>query len=142
MNDAVYVETSAVLACMLGEPDAKKVSRLLNKADVVLSSTLTILEAKRALFRLENQDAITASERSKTLGVLENNLLGWNLLEITFEIQQRAGEKFPVEPVRSLDAIHLVSMLEFLKIYPNLKVLTFDSRIRENLEPLGLELVS
>lgn len=41
-------------------------------------------------------------------------------------------------PVVLSDAIHLASALEALKVYPDLVVLSFDKRILENLEPLGL----
>ena len=60
------------------------------------------------------------------------------MLEITSDIRIRAGEPFPVEPVRTLDAIHLASALRFATTFPALPVLTFDERILANLEPLGL----
>ncbi len=62
----------------------------------------------------------------------------WALIEITKEIREGASQTFPVEPVRSLDAIHLTTALEFLKIYPEMKVLSFDKRINDNLPQLGL----
>ncbi len=45
---------------------------------------------------------------------------------------------FPVEPIRTLDALHLASALELLRLFPDLTVLSFDRRIVENLAPLGL----
>ncbi len=60
------------------------------------------------------------------------------MLEITADIRIRAGEAFPVEPVRTLDAIHLATALQFARALPGLSVLTFDRRILANLEPLGL----
>jgi hypothetical protein len=59
-------------------------------------------------------------------------------MEITKEIREGASQPFPVEPVRSLDAIHLSTALEFLKLYPGLKVLSFDKRINDNIPSLGL----
>ena len=59
-------------------------------------------------------------------------------MEITKEIREGASQPFPVEPVRSLDAIHLSTALEFLKIYPEMKVLSFDKRINDNIPSLGL----
>jgi hypothetical protein len=60
------------------------------------------------------------------------------VLEITPSICVRAGEPFPVEPVRTLDAIHLATALHFGSAFPSLSVLTFAERILVNLEPLGL----
>ena len=50
----------------------------------------------------------------------------------------RAGQAFPVEPVRTLDALHLASALEFLVLFPDLKVLSLDDRVLANLPQLGL----
>jgi hypothetical protein len=62
----------------------------------------------------------------------------WALMEITKEIREGASQPFPVEPVRSLDAIHLATALEFHKIYPGMKILSFDRRINDNIPSPGL----
>ena len=49
-----------------------------------------------------------------------------------------AADEFAVEPVRSLDAIHLATALECRKLYPELEMLTLDERIRRNKEALQL----
>ncbi len=72
------------------------------------------------------------------MGLFSNTILDWSFLEITEEIRDRAALAFPVEPVRSLDAIHPASMLEFLVLYPEITVLSFDQRIIDNIEPPGL----
>lgn len=59
-------------------------------------------------------------------------------MEITPNIRLRAAEPFPVEPVRTLDAIHLATAVHFASEFSDLSVLTFDERILSNLEPLGL----
>jgi hypothetical protein len=59
-------------------------------------------------------------------------------MEITGEIRVRAAEAFPVESVRTLDAVHLATVLEFARVFPDISVLSTDSRILANLEPLGL----
>ena len=49
----------------------------------------------------------------------------------------RAGRPFPIEPVRTLDAIHLAT-LETLGDTPQLiSVITRDARVRENARALG-----
>jgi hypothetical protein len=63
----------------------------------------------------------------------------WAILELTPVVRERAGQRFPVEPVRSLDAIHLSSALTLLHVHPDLRVLSFDERLAANLQPLGLE---
>lgn len=126
----VYLETSALLAVLFNEPSAAAVVQVLNQADVVVTSVLTFIEAKRAASR--------SPQKSSVSGVLENLSLKWNRIPLDETIQKMAGEPFPIEPVRTLDAIHLATALETLKVFPDLAVLSFDKRILDNLEPLGL----
>jgi hypothetical protein len=49
-----------------------------------------------------------------------------------------ASGDFPVEPVRSPDAIHLSTALEYKKLYPELKMLTTDARLIQNTALLDL----
>jgi predicted nucleic acid-binding protein len=135
---AVYLETSAVLRWLLGESDAPEIAARVQETADPVCSILTILETQRVLVRAERE----RPSRGRQLGSLRRQLAeasaDWNVLEITPEICVRAGEPFPVEPVRTLDAIHLATALHFARAFPSLSVLTFDERIVVNLEPLGL----
>jgi len=56
---------------------------------------------------------------------------------VTRAVLLRAGRPFPIEPVRTLDAIHLAT-LETLGDTPQLiSVITRDARVRENARALG-----
>ena len=136
--NAVYVETSAVLRWLLGEPDARSIARQIQQTAEPVCSVLTILETQRALVRLERERPSRGRKLALLRGQLGEASADWNLLEITPEIRARAGEPFPIEPVRTLDAIHLATALQFARALPGLSVLTFDERILANLEPLGL----
>lgn len=136
----IYFETSALMAWLVNESSRSFVINALKNANAILTSSLTFLEAKRGLQRLVAQHDISTAEHLKHLGVLTSVGTEWTTIPITEEICARAADKFPVEPVRSLDAIHLSTILEFLQAFPDLTVLTFDKRIIENLEPLGIPL--
>jgi predicted nucleic acid-binding protein len=135
---AVYLETSAVLRWLFHEPDAPSIARRIQETAEPVCSALTILEVQRALVRAERE----RPSRGRKFGVLRRQLgeasADWNVLEITPDIRIRAGEPFPIEPIRTLDAIHLATALRFARAVPELSVLTFDRRILANLEPLGL----
>jgi len=64
----------------------------------------------------------------------------WAVLEISPEVASRAEQAFPVEPVRTLDAIHLASALLLRNSVPDLVVVSTDERIRANASQLGFEL--
>ncbi|MGH9366130.1 MAG: type II toxin-antitoxin system VapC family toxin [Thermoanaerobaculia bacterium] len=136
--NAVYLETSAVLRWLLGEPDASDIAQHIQATAEPVCSALTILEAHRALIRAE-RERLTRGPRLRLLrSQLGEASANWNVLEVTPDIRLRAAEPFPIEPVRTLDAIHLATALHFARVFPSLSVLTFDERILSNLEPLGL----
>ena len=135
---ALYLESSAVLSWLLGEQQGARVRRAVDSAEAVVTATLTLVETERALIRAEVQGAISQADLHRLRGLLTRESAKWALLELTKSVRTRASERFPVEPVRSLDAIHLASALEAHELYPDLEVLSFDERILDNLVPLGL----
>lgn len=135
----LYIETSAVLAWLMGEKDARKVIVCIDSGEHVVSSIVSRIETERALIRAENDKLLSPSERQKIRGLFNAVSSSWSFLGMTAEVVDRASRPFPVEPLRSLDAIHLASALELIQVYPDMKILTFDKRIIENIGPLGLE---
>ncbi len=139
-KDFYYLESSAALAWLLQEVPFEKILQKLENAEEIFASILTSLEVSRVLSRtIFGDDALRIPE-AKVFGALENSIKKWNLMDLTSDIQKRVAAPFPVEPVRTQDAIHLASAMEFAKSHSDLKVLTLDKRIILNLQPLGLEL--
>jgi predicted nucleic acid-binding protein len=134
----LYIETSAILAWLFSEPNSHKVREQMDQADIVVTSALSLLETERVTLRAINQDLLDPDTGQRLRELFTETSSSWALMEITKEIREGASQSFPVEPVRSLDAIHLSTALEFLKIYPEMKVLSFDKRINDNIPSLGL----
>ena len=134
----LYAETSAVLAWLLGEKSPRQPAAAIDSAERVVTSVLTLLEASRGILRAANERRLTAADASRLKGLLARSATGWDLMEITEDIRVRAAEAFPVEPVRTLDAVHLATMLDFAKVFPEMSILSLDARIIANLDPLGL----
>ncbi len=139
MSD-LYVESSAVLAWLLGEARSKEALARINEADTVVTSVLTVLETERALIRAERQNLLKAVEGRRLRGLFAGAARSWVLMEISEDVRAGAARAFPVEPVRTLDAIHLSTALLFVEALPDLKILTFDQRIGENAQALGIGL--
>jgi predicted nucleic acid-binding protein len=134
----VYIETSAVLTWLLGESRADEVVSLVNGAKTMVTSVLTLLEAERGLIRVERQKMLTAAECQKLRGLIVRAKNAWVLMELSEEVRDLASRRFPVEPLRTLGAIHLATALVFLKAYSDLQMLSYDHRILDNLKSLGL----
>ena len=137
---AIYVESSAVLAWIFGEAAGEHTRTIINAARPILSSTLTIIEVERAVRRALNTGALVEADAAALQGLFRSVARGWELMEMTPEVQRRAADAFPVEPVRSLDALHLATVLAFCELYGSVAVLSYDSRIRDNLAAMGVPL--
>ena len=136
----LYIETSAILSWLFGEPDSYEVIDSINKHETVVSSVLSIVETGRAFIRAETEGIINAGEHQRLKGLMLEHSISWVYLEINSSVRNRATQPFPVEPIRSLDAIHLSTAIEFIQIYPDLVVLSFDKRIVDNIALLGLNM--
>jgi len=134
----LYAESSVVLAWLLGESGSSEAVRRINEAETVATSLLTLLETERALIRAEKQGLLGASESQKLRGMLARAAGSWVLMEISEEVLRGAGRVFPVEPVRTLDALHLATALLFIQAFPDLHMLTCDHRIDVNSRALGI----
>ncbi len=134
----LYLESSAVLAWLLGEPGGDLVRTRVAAADVLLSSVLTLTEARRALVRAEHLGILKARDGERLRGMLARSERSWVLMEISADVRARAEGRFPVEPVRTLDALHLATALLFTSAYEDVSILTFDDRIARNAEALGV----
>ena len=134
----VYFETSALLAWLLGEPSAAEVKSRIDGAETVVTSSLTLLEAERVLIRAEIRNIINSGECEKLRGLLARSKAGWIVMEISEDVRTRASRAFPLEPVRTLDAIHIATALIFMRVFPNLELLSYDQRILENAGALGI----
>lgn len=137
---ALYIETSALLSWLLGEPRGEEAAEALDGADHVVSSVLTITEAVRGLLRAQQLGRLTVAQQLLLRGQLARVHPQWMLMEVTPEVRERAAEPFPVEPVRTLDAIHLATAVAFRRAYASLNVLAFDHRVGDNATALGLSI--
>ena len=133
----LYIETSAVLSWLFGESAGTEVVKAVNASESVLTSTLTALETERGIMRAVLTSLVSETQAGRLRKLFRENLRGWECMEITREVRERAAASFPVEPVRSLDAIHLATALQFVELYDDVRVLSCDKRILDNLAPLG-----
>jgi hypothetical protein len=138
MQSAIYLETSAILTWLFNEPKARKVEAILNSNEKIFTSVLTTMESERAIARAHRTGLLKAAERIRLVGLFNGARTGWHHMEISRTIREQVGGSFPVEPVRTLDAIHLASATVLLAAYPDLRVLSFDARIIDNCNAMGL----
>ncbi len=108
---------------------------------MVFTSVLTFVECERAFIRARTQEEVAEAEMVDRRLILAKAGVHWHRIPLRDEILDRAKRPFPVEPVRTLDAIHLASALLARSAVPDVMLLSLDRRIREAGIGLGFEVV-
>jgi predicted nucleic acid-binding protein len=130
-----YVESSALVAALLEHDTA--VTKRLPAGTRQVTSALTLSEAGRAVIRARMAGRLTAEAEKSAIRALRTFERRCFLLGVDQAVLDRVRRPFPVEPIRTLDAIHLATA-ELLEEPPQLvTILTRDERVRANARALG-----
>ena len=130
-----YIESSALVAAFM-ESD-RAVRKALRARGRRVTSAITLTEAHRAVLRARVTERIEAEDERKALVGLRTFARRCDVVAVTDEVLTRAGRPFPVEPIRTLAAIHMAT-IELLDEPPQLvTVVTRDARIAQNARALG-----
>ena len=135
---ALYVETSALLAWLLGQKRGPEARAAIDAAETVMTSALTFVEIERVLARGVAERVLREADARRVRGLVARQRGAWIVMAITDDVLARAGRLFPVEPLRTLDAIHVATALAFTEVFPDLEVLSVDRRVTDNARALGL----
>lgn len=131
----MYVESSALVAALLERDTAARDA--LHAPVRHVSSALTFAEAHRAVLRARIAGRLAQVEEQEAVDALRTFESQCSVIDVTAAVLQRAGRLFPVEPIRTLDAIHLASVEMLGEPAHFVTVLTRDARVRDNARALG-----
>ena len=134
----IYLETSALLTWLFDEPHASEIIDTINDADLIVTSELLRIETVRAIKRAQYEKLITLEQRDTLIQTFHDYIQSCFRMSMDDSVIDGATVDFPVEPVRSLDAIHLSTALEYKKLYPEIEMLTADARLKKNTALLDL----
>lgn len=133
----LYAESSAVVAGLLEQEHGEAVAALLADATAIVASDLTLIECDRVMIRASAGDELSEADLAGRQARLNAVSARWILLGLDDEIAERARRRFPAEPIRTLDAIHVASALVARKAVPDLAMLSLDARMRRAADALG-----
>jgi predicted nucleic acid-binding protein len=130
-----YIETSALLATLLENDVAARKSLRANGRRV--TSVLTLAEGARAILRARTTARLSPEQARAAMRGLRRFERRCFVVALTDSILARIGRPFPIEPIRTLDAVHLATV-DFLGEPPDVvTVITRDHRVRDNARALG-----
>ena len=130
-----YIESSALVAALL-ERDAAALKSVRTRGRQV-TSALTIAEAARAILRARVGARLTADEERAAVRALRRFERRSFMVAVTDSVLARVRRPFPVEPIRTLDAVHLATAELLGEPPPLVTIVTRDARVRDNAEALG-----
>ena len=133
-----YVESSALLAALLEhEPTVLAALRVAGR---LVTSALTVAEASRGIVRARVSGRLTADQEAAATRGLRTLQRRCAVVGVTDVVLTRAGRRFPVEPVRTLDAVHLATIEMLADSPPLMTVVTRDDRVSNNARAMGYAL--
>jgi predicted nucleic acid-binding protein len=130
-----YIESSALVAALL-EGDAAVLKSVRTRGRQV-TSALTMAETARAILRARVGARLTADEERAAVRALRRFERRSFMVAVTDSVLARVRRPFPVEPIRTLDAVHLATAELLGEPPPLLTIVTRDARVRDNAEALG-----
>ena len=130
-----YIESSALVAALL-EHDTD-VTKRPPAGTRPVTSALTLAEAARAIIRARTTGRLTAQDEQAAARALRTFERRCFVLDVSQAVLDRVRRPFPVEPIRTLDAIHLATAEWLGEPPPLVTIVTRDERVRANAGALG-----
>lgn len=126
----LYVETSAALRAVLERGLSPEVEKRFAAAGTLLTSRLSLVEAARAFHRLRAASRTTERDLARAERELDELWSRCDVWEMTPEVCDFAARVAPLHPLRTLDAIHVATLLVARRRLGNVDLLTADERLR------------
>lgn len=132
---ARYIESSALIAAKL-EGDATAWQAIRGEGQR-FASALTLAEFARRLIRGRHAGELDDVRLRTLMTWLHRFERRCVVIDITSEVLARIRRPFPLEPVRTLDAIHLATIESRDEEPARVAVVTRDRRVAENARAMG-----
>lgn len=129
MSSAVYLDTSVVLRVVLEAGTTPELELRLRSAPAFVTSRLSQIEAARALLRLRHENRVPVQRLAGASREIDALWARCDLLELTESVCELAGRIAPMQPLRTLDAIHLATFVIARREIEDLELLTADERL-------------
>ena len=130
-----YIESSALVAALLeSDVGARASIRAQGKR---VTSALTLAEAARAILHARGTGRLSETDERAATRALQVFARRCDIVAVTDAVLARVGRPFPVEPIRTLDAVHLATAEELAEPPALVTIVTRDVRVRDNARALG-----
>lgn len=109
----VYLDTSALVKRYIAEPGSQLVQHILQRHRPVGISRIAYVEAHAAFARLKNEKVLSRGDFESAAGAFDSDRDAFTWIEVRAEVVVSAKNLAVTHGLRTLDALHLASALEF-----------------------------
>ena len=136
-----YFDTSVLVKNYVTEAGSLQARQLLAHYQF-LSSFITPVELMSALTRRRSTRGLRADETAAILARAREDRTYWKLLDVSEAVLNRAEEIIQNTRIRTLDALHVASLINFQAISDlPVSFVTADARQRDAARQVGLDVV-
>lgn len=136
-----YFDTSVLVKNYVTEAGSPRARELLAHYQF-LSSFITPVELMSALTRRRSTGELRVDEMPPILARAQEDRTYWKLLDVSPSVLNRAEEIIQRTRIRTLDAIHVASLINFQAISDmQVSFVTADARQRDAARQVGLDVV-
>ena len=135
-----YFDTSALVKRYIEEAGRREVLQLLRQYDCVTSAVLAV-ELRSGLRRRVGEGTLDAARVPAILKRVAKDRAYWTLVEVGTDVLSAAETLVATHPLRTLDAIHVASVLVARGAVAGLALLSLDERIRKIARRVGIALL-
>ena len=135
----LYLDTSSLIKLYVEESDSDRVQRLVQAADVVVTSTLSYPEARATLARRRRERLSTATEAASARRQLDADWARFVVVGCGHEVARAAGDLAEAHGLRGADAVHLAAFADLLAHSPDddIRFSSADARLNRAARALG-----
>lgn len=136
-----YFDTSVLVKWYVREPGSPR-ARVLLRRYRVLPSAIAPLEAISALSRRRATGDLGQEDLAALIARIQEDRAHWELIEVGAQILRRAEELVQGTHLRTLDAVHVASLMAFhVMTRTRIPLVTGDVRQRDAASALGLQVI-
>ena len=131
-----YLDTSALVPLLIGEPTSPACREFWNTADAVTSTRLLYVEAAAALARAERAGRMTADEPQRAAALLERMIVEMARIEVDEQLVRAAAGLARRFGLRGYDAVHCAAAAQLDE--PDLVAASGDRQLLAAWRELGI----
>lgn len=136
----LYVDTSALVKLYIDEPGSRRVSEVAGRAELVVTASVTYVEARAAIAARARLGHLTSEDEIQAVDWLDDDWAHLAVVQVTEDLVHAAGDLAQVHALRGYDAVQLAACLVAQRALPGLRMAVYDDDLARAAELAGIRI--